>query len=85
MDGATFKKPPAPKQRIIIKVLPWKVPHGYGEFVPEEAREWQEVVDPSMLLTRLCARIKHTFESDIHYGKGCAHPMARSLPIFTRL
>ena len=73
MDGATFKRPPpaSSRHRVIIKVLPWKVPVGYGDVAPEEVKQWVESVEVSMPLTRFCARIKHTFENDLHHGKGC--------------
>ena len=70
MDDFSFKKPALPRQRVIIKVQPWKVPIGYGDVAPEEVRQWVEAVEPSMPLSLLCARIKHTFENDLHQGKG---------------
>ena len=72
MEGAIFKRPPMPpeRRRVIIKVLPWKVPAGYGDVAPEEVKQWVEAVDPSLQLTKFCARIRHTFENDLHHGKG---------------
>ena len=85
MDSVAFKKPLAPRQRVIIKVLPWKVPAGYGDVVPEDVKQWVEAVEPSMSLNRLCARIKHTFENDLHQGKGSGFPPSPCFTIPLRL